>query len=467
MRGLLAVLVLTRIASGCSCTPWAYGPLCQVIEKRQVLFVGTAMATNDLGRGWLAPGVWYQFSVEEVFKGVDEGTKTILVEPASGTSCKESYKIGERYLVSSYAPVLAEHPAVAAARKGDRQAARLRFPKGPVVLAGGCSGTRPLQYAGEDLHFARQYMNGGGTSRIFGAARMHTSEFSFGPSNPPVPGALIRARGAKGELIARTDSEGAFEFADVASGHYVLTVEAPGFRAGRTDYEIEVPARGCGVVRIGMNSDGVMAGSVVDEMGVGVQGVTVEYVYAREERYSLPPYPMRASKTDAEGRFRFSAVSPGEYVLGVHINSAPKAAAPIPPTYWPGGRTREEAESILLALNEVRNGLQIRVGPPAELRRVQVRVQWPDGRVAADVPVSASAGGHLAEVERTDAKGLVELTLLRGIEYALGANAWIEDTEKKDNPGGPKRVEATQQKLPAESSPSRITLVLDCPVPEK
>ena len=113
MRALFAILITARIAAACSCSAFAHTPLCQRIDQVKVLFIGTAVETNDDHDGFIKGGLWYRFSVEETFKGLDANVREVIVDPASGTSCQEEFAIGQRYLISSYGSTLAAQQAAA------------------------------------------------------------------------------------------------------------------------------------------------------------------------------------------------------------------------------------------------------------------------------------------------------------------------------------------------------------------
>src|ERR1700682_3225557 len=100
MLALLVILAVTRLGSACTCAPFASMPLCQRIDQVKVLFIGTATETNDDHDGFLKGGLWYRFSVEESFKGLDSTIREVIVDPASGSSCQEQFTLGKRYLIS-------------------------------------------------------------------------------------------------------------------------------------------------------------------------------------------------------------------------------------------------------------------------------------------------------------------------------------------------------------------------------
>jgi protocatechuate 3,4-dioxygenase beta subunit len=466
MRRLLLCIAIARIAAACTCGPEAYLPLCHRIDKLKVLFIGKAVETNDDNDGFIKAGIWYRFTVQESFKGLDPGVKEVIVDPASGTSCQGSFTVGKYYLVSSYGNSLADLNTPAVTVGGFPPAGGAPRPKGPLVISGGCSGTLPIERAAEDIAFVRQYVAAPQPAKVFGFVRMHSDEWLWNDRYPPLRGAEVRITGPAGARISSTGQDGRYEFPDVAPGHYVLTAQATGFRPNRKLYNIVVPAHGCGVANIGMYSDGAIEGAVLHHDGRPAAGVSVEYVHADRKLADLW-YRDHKTETDEQGRFRFSGVPPGEFLVGVHIDSAPHAKEGIPPTYWPGVTEISKARVVRLAVNERREHLTIKLGTPAAPRRVKVRVQWPDGRPASSAKVSARVGGQTAEFTETDAAGMVELTLLEGVEYWLDARAWTSFRNVNGNQIPADWVDTEEGRLRAGSGPATVVLVLNKPKPRR
>lgn len=460
MRLFLLVFAAGRVAMACSCAPEAYAPLCQRIERMKVLFVGTALETNDNHDGFLKGGLWYRFSVEESYKGLAEGIREVIVDPASGTSCQESFAIGKRYLISSYGDRIADQNAAAVSVGGYRTVEGGRRPAGPIVVTGVCSGSRLVEHAVEDISFARRYRGGRGEGRVFGSVRIHADEWYWSERYPPLAGAVVRMVGPGGVRVATTDQSGRYEIPNVEAGKYVLRAESDGFNSGRPAYEVEVPARGCGVANIGMFSDGGIAGIVVEQDGTPAKNVAVEYLH-RMRGITGPRFRDRSTKTDEGGRFRFSKVPPGEFLIGVHIDTAPKAEERIAPTYWPGVAGAEQAEVLRLGVNEKREGVIIRLGARAGVRKIRVRAQWPDGRPAAETDVSARVSDSTAASGKTDGAGSVELTVLEGVEYEIGGRAWTSYRMVHGVRVGAEWVDAEARMLPASSAGAEVVLVLN------
>jgi len=293
----------------------------------RVLFIGTAVETNDNHHGFIRGGLWYRFRVEEPFKGLDPGTNEVIVDPASGTSCQEEFTVGKRYLISSYGNTFGSPQAAAVTIGGFPQEDGQHRPKGPLVVTGVCSGSRLAELASEDINFIRQYRTAPTPSRIFGFVRIHADEWLWSDRYPPLSGAVIRIAGPGGNQTATTDRNGRYEIPDVAPGKWALTAYSPGLSSARQSYSLDVPTHGCGVANIGMFSDGSLTGAVIGQDGTPAKGVAVEYVYA-DKTLNLPWFRERSATSDTEGEFHFSRVPPGDFLVGVHIDTPPRLCLP-------------------------------------------------------------------------------------------------------------------------------------------
>ncbi|MDP2998115.1 MAG: carboxypeptidase-like regulatory domain-containing protein [Bryobacterales bacterium] len=429
----------------------------------KVLFIGTAVETNDNHDGFIKSGIWYRFTVQEPFKGIETGVKEVIVDPASGTSCQERFTTGRRYLISSYGDTLAAQNAAAVTVGGFPAVRGAARPIGPVVVTGGCSGSRPVEQVAEDISFVRQYRTGSQPSRVFGFIRIHAYEWLWDDRYPPLSSAVIRITGPGGVRTTAADLNGRYEIPNVAPGTYVLTAQSAGFTSARPSYTIDVPAHGCGVANIGMFSDGSITGTVVEQDGSPARNLAVEYFHA-DGKIADPRFRERSMKTNEEGQFHFSKVPPGEFLVGVHIDTPPQADEGIPPTYWPGVTDVAKAQVVRLAANEKRKDLVIKLGPRVGVRTVRVRVQWPDGRPAASTDVSARVGGAIAELAKTDATGAVEFPLLNGVEYSFRGRAWTSYRIVNGNRIGDDWVDTEERTLPASSSAAEVVLLLNRPM---
>ena len=444
-------------AAACSCSPFAAMPLCQRIDAAKVLFVGTALETNEDYSFGIKSGTWYRFSVEEALKGVDPSVKEVIVDPSSGSSCYEEFEVGKRYLVSSDGSLLKDQQVAAISIIGSSRNGDQPRPTGPVVVTGVCSGSRPVEYAKEDLDFIRQYITAPQPGRIVVSVRSHDDEFLWHNSNPPLTGVNVIVTGAGASARALTALDGLFQLSDVAAGKYSVTASLAGYRSNLPTYEIEVPAHGCGIAHIGMFTSSSVSGTAINADGLPAGGISVEVVYA-DPQYEQVWIEKNSAKTDAHGQFKIIGLPSGDFHVGVHIDSQPDPAEGILPTYAPGISDQGLAQVIHLAPNDEKS-VSIRLGKRVGSRRVFVKVELPDGRPAAGAMLYAQTE-HGTEYGRTDAAGRGEFLLVEGVAYALQARVFTGSGLVNGKPGRRAWVDG-ETKLSAGSGPVEIKIIAD------
>jgi hypothetical protein len=456
MRTLLWMILATSLARGCSCSGSAYLPVCHRLGVTPVLFVGTPLEIVDHQYG-SRRGPWYRFSVEEVFKGFAPDLKEVMVDPDNFTTCNISFSVGKRYLIAG----------IRGSRQGPAKETAVvdgvLFPASTetIVYTGECWGSQEAEHAADDIAFLQQFVRSPPPARIFGSVRIHANERYWYGDHPPLSGVRIQIAGPSGVANITTGTAGDYAFPDVNPGKYIITAQAKEFTSARKSYEVDVPAHGCGVVNIGMFSEGVLGGIVVNQDGTPAVGVAVEY--ARANRNTSDPASYEGSvKTDRRGHFSFARVPPGSFVLGVNARRAPTSKERILPTYWPGVLSESQAQPVQLTVNQKVENLSITLGPRAARRKVSVRAEWPDGRPAPGVRLSANFRGYIAESATTGADGSTTMTVLSRLEYSLSGRLphfKLEDgVEDLDS-----WVDATEEKLTAGSAPAKVRLILNRP----
>lgn len=423
MRTLLIFIALARTSAACSCGSEALSPICKRISEVDVLFIGTPVATNDKYGGPAGDPVWYRFSVQEVFKGLQPQQKEVLID--TSTPCAIQFTVGKQYLVFSYRQT-AQTDRTSAVSEG------LLGPRRPVLVTGSCSGSHEVQYvSARDLQFARQYRAAPGPPSIVGSARIHADEFQWSDRYPPLAGASIKLSGFGAVRTATTGPDGTHEFPNVPPGNYLVTAYAKGFVSSSHSYDVAVPAQGCGLANIGMFTDGGMRGKVLEHNGRPARYVTVEYLHADPALKDSNAYP-RAVKTNDQGEFRFVGVPPGDFLLGVRIDSAPTPEEGIVPAYWPGVTDRGKAQILRMAAGEKRDNLVLRLGPRAATRLVSIELRRADGRPQAGATVWASVNGGSAGSATTNGAGVAKLSVLAGVSYSFSARAQLGNPADSD-----------------------------------
>src|SRR5262245_28761898 len=135
---------------------------------------------------------------------------------------------------------------------------------------------------------------------------------------------LINAAEVPGGRGTQTDADGTYEFTELPSGRYTVTVSKTGFvslsygqrrplQAG-TPLQLADSQQLAGIdFRLPRGS--VIAGHLMDETGDPMPGITVQvmrYQYAQGNRQLMPA---GNGQTDDQGAFRVWGLNPGEYYI--------------------------------------------------------------------------------------------------------------------------------------------------------
>lgn len=211
---------------------------------------------------------------------------------------------------------------------------------------------------------------------------------------------------------ARTDNSGAFALPLEKQGPYRVEAKKPGYieagASGAPNYAevtltVEKPAA---ETKLFLARPGRLTGTVVDEdTGKPIANLRLSAVRKRSARGFLRG-DGTPSKTDAEGRFVATGLSPGEYAVEIGPQAEPdkrvltrftvKDAEAVERdyerTYWPGGHGQEAALPMPVASGATVNTGQLPV------RKV------PYYRVHVRIPVSSCGAGdtmHISESVQT------------------------------------------------------------------
>jgi hypothetical protein len=282
-----------------SCPQVVQGPPCQEFWQANAVFIG--LVTETIAVDWsgtnLAPYSQYRrltarLSVEEAFRGV-EATEVIF----EMNDCPYPFKQGERYLVYAHK---------------DRD--------GKLYQRIGRSRTRPLSEAREDLEYIRGLSAAGASSSVLGKVTRHThnireSRYDIEPLKDIR--VILEGNDQRHEVV--TDGEGRYQFVGLPTGAYRVRAELPAHLSFE-EQTIKVIGQGCVPLDISARRDGQIVGRVLDADGQPVVYVPVSLVSADASLEEI----LSESKdkgawtfglTNEQGRFGFSQLAPGRYLL--------------------------------------------------------------------------------------------------------------------------------------------------------
>ncbi len=215
-------------------------------------------------------------------------------------------------------------------------------------------------------------------------------------SGQPVPGALVRVGppGPNGGLegqdadwgtLVRTDEQGRFRAAGLASGPCPIVVRCAGFALFRG--EVELPEGGCAGFQAVLAPEAALEGHVRDSLGVPVSGALVR---VGEDGVGEEGGPLAASgRTREDGSFRIGALEAGRTLTAWVDDDRGNART----EFFARTGHSETWEAVLDAGGEIRGRVLDEHGGPLAGWRVGLQDQEPSLDPDEAVRVTTADGG--------------------------------------------------------------------------
>lgn len=442
--GLIFFLLFSaRAIQACSCV--ARLPPCQAYKETQAIFIATVIEIKT-GAGDAAKSgnitsqmAYARLSVLETFKGISE--KEIRMWQGTGSGdCSFVFEQGESYLI--YASFDEEtklhHTNI-------------------------CTRSRPLAYAADDLDYLRGQPASDSVTRLSGTLiRLDYSEEGVKEQPPEllsgIKVAAVNEQGQRFEAI--TDGNGFYKITGLPAGLYKVWPELPSHLSlayGSKD-KFEITDKGCAAADFMTRTDGRISGLVIDSDGRPVPNTIIDLIPASTAGRIGDPRVGRYKEADVNGRFEFTELTPGEYLLGVNIRQAPSGERPFRRTYFPDADSPSRSQVITLDNGEKLKGIVLRLPPRLRVRAIEGTLVWPDGRpvtkalvVFRDTP--SPTGGRSLGMANVDEQGRFSISALEGQE------GWIHSTILVPVKDGLQAIMAGPVRAVAISNQKKIRLV--------
>ena len=231
---------------------------------------------------------------------------------------------------------------------------------GDERFVGACGRTRLASEAQEDLAYFREMKAPSSGGRIFGSVRHEEPDFvAHGTRDRgPIAGLTIRLQGRGLNREVSTANDGAFDFGGLLPGEYTLSLGAPERMLLEPHlsgvYSTPAPgsftvrlryARGCMPISFTVREPGGIRGVLLDDRGAPVEGELVHAIAAVNAGTSQH-VPVERVRTGADGRFEFTPLPRGQYVLVLNLDDRPESTEFDRRAYHPGTRVPGEATIV-------------------------------------------------------------------------------------------------------------------------
>lgn len=337
-----------------------------------------------------------------------------------------------------------------------------RYATGGDVPSRGCSRSRHVDDAAEDLEFLNGLSAAKPLSRIFGGTFVRTDDWSG--NDKPAPGVIITATGSGRRLTTSSDANGLYSFRDLEPGEYTIAAERPGYRFLQMPDAppVQVKARGCANVNILLRRawPGTIEGRVQRADGSAAPaGMVVDLLTILRDEGEESAVWIRSAETDDDGSYEFYEVAPRQYKLALNRDRFPTAKNAAPAIFWPDARTEAGATTIEVADAPVSGRFDFKLPPEPRRAKVTGIVLRADGKPLEQASVSISvlpnksiSDDEEASSPRVDASGRFTWTAFSGFEYELSAAT-----------DGDRPMHSAEVRFTLDGTTESVVLVIDRP----
>jgi hypothetical protein len=395
---LSALSFTSHAALACECAPPP--PACQAIGQAELVFLGTVTELNAKSEAFKTA----KMQVDRAYKGKLRETVELFDD---GMCDGPVLEVGHQYLMYTSG-----------------------LPTG-ALPARGCTRSRRVEDADEDLRFLRQYTTGKVTTHISGTVRFRPDEpddSQLGEEGrTPIKDVRVTLSRNGKDTATSTDALGRYSFSGLSPGEYEVDAQLSGYRLNWAPDSLTLRANGCAQADMLMKIDRRVEGIVRDDKGGPAPGVLVEMASTNSGLKSWEQAVL-LSVSDEEGRYAIDGIPPGEYLLGVNIKSTPTKEYPFHSTYYPDTKDVNQATRIIVTPGASIQTFDLRVSNKLPLINIHGRVLNADGTapLAQDHPqVRIKEPGLQGQIEQTsiivDAEGRFQFELCDGVQYSAFA----------------------------------------------
>lgn len=411
---LLAGVFVPAISHACECIDTERP--CEYLRS-DVVFVGrvieTAAVRHPTENGAWTNGYSMRFAVDESLTGA-MGTEVTIETGNGGGDCGTPLPAGGRFLIFAYKE------------------------KDGTLWTGLCSGNQSLTDVAADESVVGPYRTliKQGTGTLFGRVTYVKPEWRGDEVNDetgaePVKGMSLLASSEKFHTVVKTEESGSYEFVALPIGRYKVVPESGSKvdfdREYEERYQADLKSGQCTNINFKLEPNTRIRGRVIPPAGLHLKALEVVAIPTNLRK--LNQFSGKWDFIDEDAHFDLWPLPPGDYYVGVNINSSPKADAPFPPTYYPGV-TKKEAASIVHVKEGETKELEITLPEVAVPRTVQFVAIGLDGKPLRKIYIQLEDLRHPGDAASyvnvdLDERGAGTLTVYAGYAYHLHGSHWV------------------------------------------
>ena len=409
------LLLLADRADACSCAGWPTP--CQAYQSASAVFVGYVTDVklaedSEWANIKYPPGTAY-LRVEEAFKGIEESD--MVFPQGTGGDCIPVFTKGQRWLI--YAS---------------------RDSKSKQLYPIGCSRNSTVEHAADDLMYLRNLTVLSSKTRLAGTIKHYDDipgkGFEFVRNLAGIKISITDDQGRVYEVFS--DSNGVYEVIGLPAGAYKVHADIPRnlklAEWRKNDESVELKEGNCAGVDFTARSDAEITGRVIGSDGRVVSGIYVNLIRT-DMIDSIGQWGVgNGDTTDKEGRYKFTEIPPGKYLIGINLNREPTADTPYPRTFYPGVDRVARATVIELSALQKLSDYDIRLAPRLTTRTVEGIVLWSDGQPVACGRVSLKNTDDKDDMKIDYADGQVDKLGRFSMTILDGTKGWIHAYDESD-----------------------------------
>ncbi|HEY0429512.1 MAG TPA: hypothetical protein VGC76_17160 [Pyrinomonadaceae bacterium] len=429
---LLFVYIAFAIpADACSCvrsgtvdTEFEETPNVVVLKLRSV----EKYADGEKGYGY--GGVKQsKLTVEKVFKGNLKVGQELTFAQGGGADC--IWTFSEEAIGTEFLFYLGEKP------------------KNNLWTAGTCSRSNAAKYAAADLLYLEKLGKVKGQTRLSGALTQIFESAVKGEESDYklLAGRKILVSGNGKNIELKTDENGVYEIYDLPAGKYKITPEKiAGYQF--TDeksgsFEVEIKAKNHTEQDFRFTIRNAVRGKLFDAGGKPLKDVCLHLLPARGEKAE---YFYQGDCTDESGKFEFSEIPAGTYVIVVNDDGKITSDEPFGTFYYPSAARREDAAEITVSAGDFFENLIINAPQTAEVVVYSGVLLFENGKPANKENAEYASINFVADNEEnkadgevdaralTDEKGRFSIRILKGQKGRLFGSLMTYEEEYENCP---------------------------------